>query len=435
MSGKRLVFCTFGSLGDIYPFLALARELKRRGQSPAIATSPVYRELVEAEDIAFHPVRPDIDVTDRDILRRAMDRRTGGRYIVCDLVLPALRESYEDTAAVAANANLLVTHPMTLAAFLLARKTAVPWASVALAPVSLYSIYDPPVLVGIPFAERLTSFGPTFQRGLLKTVAFLFEPLWKPFRKFEKDLGLPPAPNPLFWGHSPHLALGLFSPLLAAPQRDWPPNAHATGFPFFDHDQGNSTELQQFLDSGEPPIVFTLGSAAVGTAGDFFQQSADAAHSLGRRAVLLVGRNPANRPKGELPEGVIVVPYAPHAAVFPRASVIVHQGGIGTTGEAMRAGRPMLVVHYSHDQPDHAVRLTRLGVARGVPRESYNSGTAAREIQTLLQDKKYADRAADVGVRVRSETGVVTACDLLSGIIQESNSEKGSLQKGDRRMA
>lgn len=269
MNGKRIVFCTFGSLGDIYPFLALAREMKRQGHSPVIATTPVYRKLIEAEGVAFHPVRPDVDVSDPDILRRAMDRRTGGRYIVCDLILPALRESYEDTAAIAADADLLVTHPMTLSAFLLARKTAVPWASVALAPVSLYSIYDPPVLVGIPFAERLTSFGPTFQRGLLKTVAFLFEPLWKPFRKFEKELGLPPAPNPLFWGHSPHLVLGLFSPLLAAPQRDWPPNAHATGFPFFDHDQGNSPELQQFLDSGDPPIVFTLGSAAVGLPATF----------------------------------------------------------------------------------------------------------------------------------------------------------------------
>jgi UDP:flavonoid glycosyltransferase YjiC (YdhE family) len=90
--------------------------------------------------------------------------------------------------------------------------------------------------------------------------------------------------------------------------------------------------------------------------GDFFRESAEAARRLGRRAVLLTGRDPRNQPVGELPAGVIAVPYAPHAAVFPRAAVVVHQGGIGTTGEAMRAGRPMLVVPYSHDQPDHAAR-------------------------------------------------------------------------------
>jgi rhamnosyltransferase subunit B len=188
MNGKRIVFCTFGSLGDVYPVLALAGEMQRRGHSLVVATTSCYRKLIEAEGIAFHPVRPDIDVSDPAILRRVMDRRTGSRYIICDIVLPALRESYEDTAAVAAGADLLVTHPITLAAFLFARKTAVSWATLALAPVSLYSIYDPPILTGIPFAEKLTSFGPSFQRGLQKTVAFLFEPQWKPFRKFEKEL-------------------------------------------------------------------------------------------------------------------------------------------------------------------------------------------------------------------------------------------------------
>ena len=124
----------------------------------------------------------------------------------------------------------------------------------------------------------------------------------------------------------------------------------------------------------------------------------------------------------------MVVPYAPHAAVFPRGCLIVHQGGIGTTAEAMRAGRPMLVVHYSHDQPDHAARLSRLGVARGVPREKYNTFVAAREIQTLLQDKSYAERAAEIGARVRSETGVTSACDLLSRLLSETHSEETAVQ-------
>jgi rhamnosyltransferase subunit B len=202
----------------------------------------------------------------------------------------------------------------------------------------------------------------------------------------------------------------------------------ATGFPFSDHAQSNSPALQQFLDAGEPPIVFTLGSAAVGAAGDFFQQSAEAAQSLRRRAVLMVGRDPRNQPLRELPPGVIAVPYASHSEVFPRACVVVHQGGIGTTGEAMRAGRPMLVVHYSHDQPDHAARLTRLGVARNVPRERYKAAIGASEVQALLEDRSYAERAAALGVRIRSEHGTETACDLLDGLLA-STSEVGIPQQ------
>lgn len=104
---------------------------------------------------------------------------------------------------------------------------------------------------------------------------------------------------------------------------------------------------------------------------------------------------------------------APHAAVFPRAAAIVHQGGIGTTAEAMRAGRPMLVVHFSHDQPDNALRLKRLGVACSVPQEKYNSATAVREIKSLLVDQRYAQRVAEVAAQVRTENGAATACDLL----------------------
>jgi len=370
-----------------------------------------------AEGVEFHPVRPDVDVSDPAILRRAMDRRNGARYIFGELILPSIRETYEDTAGATKGADMIVTHPVTLAALLLARKSGLPWASVALSPVSLFSIYDPPVFTGVPFAEKLTTFGPALQRVFLKAMAFLLEPIWKPFRALEKDLGLPPLPNPLIWPPQSNLLLGLFSPVLGAPQLDWPPNAHATGFPFFEHGNGNPAELQQFLDAGEPPIVFTLGSAAVGAAGDFFQQSAEAAQSLGQRAVLLVGKDPRNQPVGKLPPGVIAVPYAPHASVFPRASVVVHQGGIGTTGEAMRAGRPMLVVPYSHDQPDHAARLKRLGVARSIPRERYNSAIAACEIAALFRDKSYAHRAAAVGARVRDETGLARACDLLEDLL------------------
>ena len=174
----------------------------------------------------------------------------------------------------------------------------------------------------------------------------------------------------------------------------------------------------------EQLIVFTLGSAAAGVAGDFFEQSADAARRLGRRAVLLVGRDPRNQPKRPLPPRVIAVPYAPHAAVFPRASVIVHQGGVGTTGEAMRAGCLMLVVPYSHDQPDHAARLTRLGLARSVRQDHYNSSIAAREIHTLLRHRGYADRAAEIGSRIRCENGVATACDRLGRPLVQSSLEK-----------
>ena len=418
MPAKKIVFCTFGSLGDLYPILAVAAGMKRRGHAPTVATSRCYRELVESRGIDWHDVRPDVDVTDPARLRLAMDRRTGMKYILNTMIFPGLRDSYEDTAAAVRDADLMVTHPVTLSAFLVARKLRLPWATIALAPASLYSVYDPPLLAGLPFAERLVTFGPGFQSGLKKFVTYLFELDWKPYRQFERELGLTPTRNPMLWIPDTDLILALFSPVLGPPQRDWPATTRIAGFPFLPAEDRLPDKLADFLNAGAPPIVFTLGSAAVGAAGDFFLQSAQAAERLGQRSVLLVGRDPRNQPPGRLPAGAMAVPYAAHSALFPRASVVVHQGGIGTTAEAMRAGKPTLVVPYSHDQPDHGRRLARLGMARTIPRERYASAIATCELDILMKQASYAERSAAVSAQVREESGAEVACDLLCSLLQ-----------------
>jgi UDP:flavonoid glycosyltransferase YjiC (YdhE family) len=417
-AARRILLATVGSLGDLHPYLALGRELKRRGHTAVVATLRAYGPRVEAAGLRFHPCRPDLDPADPVALKRAMDRRRGAEYIIRELALGHLRESFADLRAGAEGADLVVTHPVVFAAQLVARASGKPWVSVALSPVSLFSATDPPVLSGLPFEETLAGFGPSFQRFILRLADASLSRWLPPFRALEAELGLPPSANPILRGqHSPDLVLALFSPLLAPPQADWPVNTVATGFPFLDDAAEPSPEVRDFLEAGEPPIVFTLGSAAVGSAGDFYEHGIDAAANVGRRALLLIGGDPANRPRRPLPASVLAVPYAPHSAVFPRAALSVHQGGIGTTGEAMRAGRPMLVVPFNHDQPDHARRLKRLGVARSVPAHRYDAKRATRAIDALLRRHEYAEHAREVGEQVRAEAGVRTACDAIERLL------------------
>ncbi|MDX1661825.1 MAG: glycosyltransferase, partial [Gemmatimonadota bacterium] len=102
---------------------------------------------------------------------------------------------------------------------------------------------------------------------------------------------------------------------------------------------------------------------------------------------------------------------------FPRAAAIVHQGGIGTLGQALRAGRPMLVVPHSHDQPDNAHRATRLGVARTIRPTAYRADRVVAELRRLLEDSDYRLRAGEVGRIVRAEDGVATACDAIEAAV------------------
>src|SRR6202042_1693212 len=111
-----------------------------------------------------------------------------------------------------------------------------------------------------------------------------------------------------------------------------------------------------------------------------------AAGLTGQRAVLLVGSDPRNVPQ-QLPENVCIAHYAPYSRLFPRASVIIHQGGVGTTAQALRSGKPMLVMPYSHDQPDNARRVRRLGVAQVIQRKDYRAEAAALMIRRLVDSK------------------------------------------------
>jgi UDP:flavonoid glycosyltransferase YjiC (YdhE family) len=199
-------------------------------------------------------------------------------------------------------------------------------------------------------------------------------------------------------------------------QKDWPANTLIAGFCFYDSDAGNAAlppHLEEFVAAGEPPVVFTLGSAAVLAAGDFYEQSARAAMRLGVRAVLLIGNDPRNKPQTPLPDSICVAEYAPYSALFPRAKLVVHQGGVGTTAQCLRAGRPMLIMPYSHDQPDNARRMTRLGVARVIQRSSYKPWRVARAIRALLADAEYEQNAQSAARELAKEDGVRTACDAL----------------------
>jgi UDP:flavonoid glycosyltransferase YjiC (YdhE family) len=211
----------------------------------------------------------------------------------------------------------------------------------------------------------------------------------------------------------------LFSSVLGEPQKDWPRDTRITGFVYYDGDAGVqelAPELKGFLEAGSAPIVFTLGSAAVLDAGNFYEESAKVAEELGERAVLLVGHEPGNHPKRKLPDSIFVADYAPYSKILPYASVVVHQGGVGTTAQTLRAGKPMLVMPYSHDQPDNARRVKRLGVAEVIGRPDYEARMVLGPLRALLEKPGYARRAIEMAHAVRAEHGAETACSALEEV-------------------
>lgn len=423
LRGKRIIITTYGSYGDVHPYMAIAIELQARGHRVAMAMSEGYRPKIEAEGIEFQALRPDVAINiyqDGPLIQALKECDRESEYAISYILMPHLRSTYSDLKQAVQGADLLLTHHLSFTGALVAETTGIPWVSSVLSPISLMSAYDMPTALpsnASSYEEALALVANDLQMRYARWNARF---LSAPARQLRADLGLAPSYDPLFEGqHSPNLVLALFSSLLAAPQPDWPARSIVTGFPFYDRnfDQELSPELEAFLESGNPPIVFTLGSLFVWTPGNFYLESAIAAQQLGYRAVLLVGPLVQNFPSDRLPEGIIAVDYAPHSQIFSRAAAIVHHGGVGTTGQALRSGKPMLVVPHAHDQPDNAARLVRLGVARTISARDCNADRLATELKHLLFDPKYANKAAQVSQLLQKENGIAEASNAIEAYL------------------
>lgn len=422
----RVVLTNIGTMGDVHPLIALALELTRRGHEPVLAVPEVFRERVRPLGIRFHAVRPDIDPQNRELAARIYEPKQGTEYGLRRFLFPRLRESYEDLLAAVngpRRADLLVTGELNYAAPLVAEKTGIPWASAVLAPISFFSVYDPPALPMYEWLSAVYGRVPGMGRGVNGLARAISRKWPEPILTLRRELGLAAGANPLFEGkHSPLLVLALFHRLLGQRQRDWPAMTVQTGFCFHDADSGMRAlpeEMERFLEAGPAPVVFTLGSAAVMTAGSFFSVAAEACERMGRRAILLVGPDERNRPQRALPESICVAEYAPHSLLFPRAAAVVHQGGVGTVAQCLRAGVPMLIVPWSHDQPDNASRMVRLGVARSLKRSKLNADRLAQGLTELLEDSGYAAAARSARQAMAGECadGCGAACDAMEKLV------------------
>ncbi len=422
MRHAHIVLATVGSLGDLFPFLAVGQALVLRGHRVSVATHALHQVPVEQAGLVFFDASGMVEPEDREaFVAQAFHPWRGPRFVVHDIAALDVRASYAKLQSLCADADVLVTTTLAFAAQILGEQGSASgrlrWLSAVLAPAGFISANDPPA-TGVRLLDRYMRSSPRRGRWLSRIARRVTRPWTAPVRALRRELGLPPESplgDPFHRGqHAPQSVLALFSPLLGQPQPDWPPHVHITGVARYAQPVTPDAELQAFLDAGLPPLVFTLGSAAVHASAAFLRESAKAAQQLGQRAVLLTGsaemraQLPAN-----FPDTIHCVDYAAHAELFPRASVIIHHGGIGTSSEALRAGKPMLVVPHGFDQPDNAARLQRLGIAEILPAGRYRADRAALLLDRLLGDPAFRQRAEACAVAARHEHGAEIAADLI----------------------
>jgi len=408
----RILLLTIGSAGDVHPFIGLGLALQKRGHSVKIITNPFFGEIANRVGLELVPLG-QIETFRNAVADPMLWHKRKGTAVVFDLVLNGLRETYD---AVVGNylpgETVVVASSLGLAGRIAQDKLQIPTVTVHLSPSQFRSCTAPPKLPGLWMPAWLPMW--VKKRMWAGGDQFVIDPMLAPrINALRTELGLEPVDGILrdFW-NSPQRVIGLFPDWFASPQADWPPQSRLTGFPRYDEADACDVnpQLEQFLNDGDPPIVFTPGSAMY-HGHKFFSASVEACKRLNRRGILLTKHTeqiPTN-----LPETIQHFGYVPFSRVLPRVAALVHHGGIGTSAQALAAGCRQLVTPFAHDQFDNADRLVRLGVARSIVAKKYTAASATRELSTLLDDAQVSDRCAEFANRLSGDDPVDRTCDLI----------------------
>jgi rhamnosyltransferase subunit B len=421
----KVILIPVGSSGDVHPFVALGLALRERGHRVTVITSAYFERLIRQTGLDFVGLGTVEHFESVLLHPDGWHPRRGFEVVFRWGVLPWLRPIYDLVAErYVPGETVVAASPLALGARLAQEKLGVPMVSVQLQPAILRSGYQAAVLPGLALPDWLPA--PLKRLAYWLGDRLVLDPVVAPATNAVRaELGLPPVRRLLDqWWHSPERMIGLYPPWFAPPQPDWPPQLRLTGFPLFD-ERGltePAADVLDFLDRG-PPLVFTAGSA-MRQGHAFFAEAATACRLLGRRG-LLVTRYPDQLP-ASLPNGVRHCAYIPFSQLLPRSAALVHHGGIGTTAQALAAGIPHLVMPMSHDQPDNAARIVRLGVGRSLPPKRFKALAVARLLDELLNSADVAARCREIARKFDGAEPIADACRLIEEIVPRRNQLIGS---------
>lgn len=399
---------TWGTEGDVRPFIALAAGLVGRGHRAALSVTEIRngdysRYGHELGFSVMHPGRIDrSDEKFNSLGQRFVAARNPAlvsRLLVENFLDLCLDEMFEAAMELCSGSDLVIGHLFSYSIRAAAMKTGVPWVALYTTPVIPSRTLPPPGWPGFIPMAGWKAFGTALNR------------LWRPgIARFHRKWGVPEPRSVMeevFFSREMNLVA--VSPALY-------PGGGAEGYRFCGamtipgEAAGKvSPELQAFLKGGEPPVYITFGSMFAGEndPDGFLKTLLQAVGKTGCRTVIQCGRK-------ENMGRVLLVDREPHSLVFPRCAAVVHHGGSGTSHAVCAAGVPSVVVPYVADQPIWAGLLKMSGLAPGpVHRRSLTSRKLARRIKAVLHDTSYSARAREVSDDMRADNGVESACELL----------------------
>lgn len=401
---------TYGSRGDVQPFLPLSLGLMARGHAVKLAAPQRFKDLVEERGISFVPLAGDPEDLSRRLnnvgfnpfkqIREMMDHAVAIGADVARQTDEACRE-----------ADLIVhTFAHTVGAHTIAREKNIPDVHVQTFPMFTPTGDYPNVTMPDLKLRALNYFSHFAASRISKwTAVFGYEQVRRRAGLPKRKLYFPFDKDPL---HPPTLILCAWSPSVLPPSREWGGNVHVTGYFFFESETSYQPppELRKFLDAGMPPVCVSFGSMVNRAAERIDGIVRESLRRTNHRGIILSGWGKVDQPSSK---DLLYLESAPHDWLLPRCRMVIHHGGAGTTSAGLRAGIPNIVVPFTADQPFWGRRVHAIGA--GPKPILVKTLTVERLTKAIVEAETQAagERAQAASRRIRSESAVNRAVELI----------------------
>ena len=407
----KITIAALGSSGDVYPSLALGIGLKEAGCRVCIAANPVFETDIKNRGVDFYPIRTMLrqslaDSPDSLAPAKSLDplRFLGLKK---SYIAPILETIVTDIGHACEQADLILYNMLGLPAYHFARQMGVKAYPICLQPLGRTNGFPSPVISSSIHVPRILNAAS--------------------YRIVEKCMGLFLSNSMQLKGqtsfqdffqkvYSDNIPVlhGFSASVLPKPS-DWSASMHITGYWFLDppQDWAPPPELKTFIDRGPPPVCVGFGSMNDPNINTIIKKAVQGVLQAGRRVILLTGWSGDAFKDLACPD-LHVAKSVPHSWLFPKISAVVHHGGAGTTGAAVRAGIPSVIIPFFFDQGFWADRLEKLGVGPPLlPKKALTAHSMASTINKALGDKEIHKKLNALSIRVNTENGIENAVNLL----------------------